>query len=258
MSNSIFSLANKVAIVTGGKRGIGKAIALAFAEAGADVAICGRVIEDGELEATAGEIQKLGQRSLAIQADVTRKAEVDNLVQKVMHEFGTIDILVNNAGIMIRAPLLDMPEDDWEKVINVHLKGCYLCCQAVGRIMTKQGRGNIINIASGAAFKANINRGAYCAAKAGMLMLTRVLALEVGSYNVRVNAIAPGFIKTELNRAIWDDPETLEQFLTRRATPLGRTIGKPSDIVGAALLLASDASSYMTGQTIVVDGGTLL
>jgi len=254
MSSPVFSLADKVAIVTGGKRGIGKAIALAFAEAGADVAICDRVIEDGELEATAEEIQKLGQRSLAIQADVARKAEVDNLVQKVMHEFGTVDILVNNAGIMIRALLLDMPEDDWEKVINVHLKGCYLCCQAVGRIMTKQGRGSIINIASIAAIKANIARGAYGAAKAGILMLTRVLALEVGSYNVRVNAIAPGFIKTELNRSIWDDPEALKQFLTGRPIALGRA-GDTSEITGAAIFLASDASSYMTGQTIVIDGG---
>jgi len=254
MSSSIFSLANKVAIVTGGKRGIGRAIALAFAEAGADVAVCGRVIEDGELEATAQEIQRLGQRSLAIQADVSRKADMDNLVQRVMDEFGTIDILVNNAGIMIRAPLLDMPEDDWDKIINVHLKGCYLCSQAVGRIMTKQKRGNIINIASGAAIKANITRGAYGAAKAGMLMLTRVLALEVGSYNVRVNAIAPGLIKTEFSRHVWGNPEALKQFLSRRPIALGRA-GEPSDIVGAALFLASDASSYMTGQTIVIDGG---
>jgi NAD(P)-dependent dehydrogenase (short-subunit alcohol dehydrogenase family) len=247
-----FSLAGKVAIVTGAKRGIGKAIALAFAEAGADVAVCSRVIEDGQLQAVAEEIQRLGRRSLAIQADISKKADVDNLVQKVMDQFAAIDILVNNAGILLKKSLLNTSEDDWDEIINVDLKGCYLCSQAVGKSMVERRRGNIINISSTHGLKAAINRGAYCVAKAGVLMLTRVAALELASYNIRVNAITPTIVKTEMTRASWSVPETLEYY--RSTIPLGR-LAEPGDIVGAALFLASDASSFITGHTIVVDGG---
>ena len=252
MGTPNFSLDGKTAIVTGGKRGIGKAIALAFAEAGADVAVCGRVIEDGELQAVAEEIQGLGRRSLAVQADISRKADVDNLVQKVMEEFGAIDILVNNAGIIIRTPLIDTPEDDWDKVIDTDLKGYYLCSQAVGKRMMERKRGNIINISSNLGIKVQKNTGAYCIAKAGVFMLTRVLAVELGSYNIRVNAIAPGIVQTEFSMSLWGDPEIRKQ--RESMTPLGR-LAEPSDIVRAALFLASDTSSLITGDTIVVDGG---
>lgn len=247
-----FPLPGKVAIVTGGRRGIGEAIALALAEAGADIAICDRVVEDGELEAVAGEVQQLGRRSLAVRADITQKADVDSMVQRVVDEFGVIDILVNSAAMNIRAPLLELGEDGWDRVINTDLKGYYLCSQAVGKRMVEQKRGSIINIASTAAIKAAAEMGAYCIAKAGVVMLTRVLALELAQYNIRVNAIAPYMVKTKFSQPLWGDPETLKQIESE--IPLGR-LAEPGDIVGSALFLASDASSYITGHTIIVDGG---
>ena len=249
-----FSLKGKVAIVTGSRRGIGKAIALTFAEAGADVVVCGRTVEDGLLGAVAEEIQKFGRRSLAVQADIAKKADVDNLVQRVMDEFGGIDILVNNAAIDIRRPILELSEDDWDKVIDINLKGYYLCSQAVGKRMVERGKGNIISMASQLAFKAWAKMGAYCIAKAGVVMLTRVLARELGSYGIRANAIAPSTVKTELGRLTWSDPEALERV--KSTIPLGGRVAEASDIVGTALFLASDASSYITGHTILVDAGT--
>ena len=246
-----FSLQGKVAIVTGGKRGIGRAIALALAEAGADVAVCSRGLEGGELRDVAGEIEKLGRRSLAVQADITCKSDVDNLVQRVVDEFGHIDILVNNAGNYIRAPLLETREDDWDAIIDTHLKGYLFCCQAVGNKMVAQKKGSIVNIASALTVRPAPGRGAYSIAKAGVIMLTRVLALELGSHNIRVNAISPGMTRTKLVES-WFSEEAFKQIETE--IPLGR-LARPEDITGAAVFLASDASSYVTGQTIVVDGG---
>ena len=254
MSIPDLSLAGKVAIITGSRRGIGRAYALAFAEAGADVAVCDYMVEDGDLEVVAGEIRKLGRRSIAVQIDVSSKIDVDNLVQRAAEELGGIDILVNNAGVVFFKPLLETTEDEWDKTINVHLRGCYLCSQAVSKKMIEQKRkGSIINIASHFAFKA-ATQGAYCVAKAGVVMLTRVLARELGSYNIRANALGPGLTRTEANRSRFDDPEFLEQRLP--TIPLGR-VADTADMVGTALFLASDASSYITGQTIVVDGGGL-
>lgn len=253
MSIPSFSLEGKAAIITGGKQGIGRAIALAFAEAGADVAVCSRVIEDGKLQAVADEIQRSGRRSLAVQADISRKADVDNLVQRAMDEFGSIDILVNNAGKIILKPLLDTPEDEWDEIIDINLKGYYLCSQAAGKIMVDQKSGIIINIGSRIGISAIKNRAAYSIAKAGVLMLTRILALELGEFNIRVNAIAPGVVKTEITRVLWNDPVTLKKV--ESTIPLGGRWAEPDDIVGAALFLASDASSYITGDTILVDGG---
>ena len=250
-----FSLEGKVALITGGKRGIGKAIALAFAEAGADIAICGRVIEDGELEAVAEEIRGLGRRSLAIQADISQKTDVENLVNKVIEHFGAMDILVNNAGVLIRSPLLELPEDVWDKLIDIDLKGYYLCCQVAGKRMVERKKGNIINVASTCSFKALApGMGAYSVAKAGVVMLTRSLARELADRNIRVNAIAPGVVLTELSRDDWSNPTFLKQ--REASIPLGR-VAEPSDIVGAALFLASDASNYITGHTILLDGGML-
>ena len=249
-----FSLAGKVAIVTGARRGIGEAIALMFAEAGADVAICDIVVEDGLLEAVAEKIKKLGRRSLAVQTDVTKKAEVDSFVQRVIDEFGVIDILVNNAGLEILAPLLEFREEDWDKIMDVDLKGYFLCSQAVGRRMVERKKGNIINIASKAGLRPRETNCVYAIAKAGVLMLTRTMAKQVGRYNVRVNAIAPCTTKTRLSDPVLDDSEALR----RRAAeiPLGR-IAETRDLIGTTLFLASDASSFITGQTIVVDGGLL-
>jgi NAD(P)-dependent dehydrogenase (short-subunit alcohol dehydrogenase family) len=252
VSSLPFPLPGRVAVVTGGRRGIGKAIALALAEAGAGIALCDRIIDDGELEAVAEKVKRVGRRSLAVKADITNRADVDSLVQKVVDEFGAIDILVNNAATNIRAPLLELGEEGWDRVIDTDLKGYYLCSQAVGRIMVERKRGNIINIASTAALKAAPEMGAYCIAKAGVVMLTRVLALELAQYNIRVNAIAPFMVKTKFSQPLWSEPETLKQIESE--IPLGR-LAETNDITGSVLFLASDASSYITGQTVIVDGG---
>lgn len=247
-----FSLDGKVALVTGGRSGIGRAIALAFAKAGADVVVCGRTPPD--LEKVAGEIRTLGRRSLAIQTDVSRKSEVDNLVHRAVDEMGAIDILVNNAGISGEVNLFETPEDEWDRVIDVNLKGCYLCAQAVGKGMIERKKGNIISIASTDGISAELIRRPYNVSKAGIIMLTRVLARQLASYGIRVNAIAPGWIKTEMIRPLWDYPERLKQVEAQ--IPMGR-IGEPEEIAGVALFLASEASSYITGHTIVADGGSL-
>ncbi len=252
MSLPSFALRKKVALITGAKRGIGKAIAMAFAETGASVAVCSRVVDDGQLEAVADEVRQRGQHCLALQADVSQKADVDAMVQKVVDALGAIDILVNNAAVSISAPLMDTEEGAWDSIMNVDLKGYFLCSQTVGRRMAEQKRGTIINISSRLGLKAAPFRGAYCVAKAGELMLTRVLALELAKDNIRVNAIAPGIVRTEGSASVWSNPEALQRFAS--TIPLGR-IAVPEDIIGAALFLASDASSYITGHTIVIDGG---
>jgi NAD(P)-dependent dehydrogenase (short-subunit alcohol dehydrogenase family) len=254
MSNQHFSLSGEVAIVTGGKRGIGREIALTLAAAGADVAVCTRVVEDGGLEDVVKDIKRLGRRSLGIQADASRKADVDYMVQKVMDQFGRIDILVNNAGVLIMAPFLETSEDIWDKHMSVNLKGYYLFSQAVAKRMVERRKGCIINIASDLAFKAIPAMSAYCVSKAGIIMLTRALAQELGQYGIRVNAIAPGLVKTELSRPNWSNPDFLK--FMESITPLGR-IGEPNEIADAALFLASNASNYISGSTILVNGGGL-
>jgi NAD(P)-dependent dehydrogenase (short-subunit alcohol dehydrogenase family) len=254
MSLQLFSLTDEVVIVTGARRGIGKTIALALAEAGAHVAVSDLVTEDGELDAVAEAIQRLGRTSLVIQADTSKKADVDKMVQTVMDRFGHIDVLVNNAGILIRSSLMDMPEDVWDKLINVDLKGYFLCAQAVGRRMVERGKGRIINIASQFGFKVVPGMAGYSIAKTGVVMLTRALAQELGEHGIRANAIAPGLAKTEFSRASWTDPEFTKQY--NASVPLGR-MAETADFVGAALFLASSASSYVTGHTILVDGGAL-
>ena len=254
MSIPDFSLAGEVAVVTGGRRGIGKTIALACAEAGADVVVCDLVVDDGQLQSVAEEIQKLGRRSLAAQIDVTQKTQIENMVQQVMDKFGAIDILANNAGTDIPAPLLEVSEEDWDKIIDTNLKGYFLCSQVVGRRMVERKKGVIINTASQFAFKAVESLGVYCISKAGVVMLTRVLARELGGYGIRVNAIVPGLVKTELSRRAWDDPEQLKQRLPQ--IPLGR-VAETSDLAGAVLFLASEASAYVSGHAIFVDGGEM-
>ena len=254
MSTQNYSLAGKVALVTGGRRGIGRTIALAFAEAGADVAVCDVVVDDGRLEGVTQEIQKLGRRSLAIQADTSRKTDVDHLVNRVMDEFGSIDILVNNAGIGAPGRLVDLKEEEWDRVIDVNLKGYYLCAQAVAIKMIERKQGNILCIASQYAFMAAPGMGVYSIAKAGVVMLTRVLARELGGYGIRANAIAPGLVKTELSQPDWGDLAIRAQ--REAAIPLGR-LAETHDLAGLALFLASDASSYISGHTVLADGGEL-
>ena len=247
------TMTGKVVLITGGRTGMGRAFALAFAKAGADVAICSRTNEGDGLEAVAEEIRKLGQHALAIKADVSRKNDVENMVKKTIAELGDIDVLINNAGILARGPLLETEEDIWDKLIDTNLKGCYLCSQAVGRTMVKRKKGNIINIASIAGLKPIPLRTAYAISKAGVIMLTRVLARELGSYNIRVNAIAPGTIRTQMSEALISGPEAPEILAN---ISLGR-FGETNDVIGAALFLASDAASWITGHTLLIDGGFL-
>jgi len=226
---------------------------LEFAKAGAEVVVAGRRLS--VLEKVAEEVKVLGKRSLAVQTDISRKTDVDSLAQRVMDEFGVIDILVNNAAILTTTPLLELSEDDWDKNIDINLKGYYLCCRAVGRGMVKRKQGSIINVASTAGFRVGIrNSTVYSIAKAGVIMLARGLARELASHNVRVNTIAPGAVRTEMIKHLWSDSESLKQV--EASIPLGR-VAEPSDIGSVAVFLASDASRHITGSTIVVDGGLL-
>jgi len=250
-----FSLEGKVAIVTGAKRGIGRAIALVLAEAGADVAVATRVVKDANygLEAVAEEIRGLGRRSLAVQADVAKKSDVDNLVQKTVSELGGIDVLVNSAGITTRTTPMEISEEEWDRILDTDLKGCLLCAQAAGKRMIEQKRGgSIINLSSVAAVTSPVNRAGYASAKLGVIMLTRQLAKQLGPYNIRVNTIIPGFIKTEMSRDMWSNPKKLKQELAM--IPMNRW-GEPVEIANIALMLASDVASYVSGVALAVDGG---
>ncbi|MFC1912800.1 SDR family NAD(P)-dependent oxidoreductase [Chloroflexota bacterium] len=256
MNKPSFSLEGRTAIVTGGKGVIGKEIAITLADAGADVAVCSREIKDGQLEAVAKEIRKLGRRSLSIQADVSKKADVDNMVQRVVDEFGRIDILVNCAAMIIKKFLLDVTEEDYDEVLDTDLKGCFLCSQAAARIMVKQKGGNIINISSCNAVKPVVKSGTYSASKAGLDSLTQTLARELGSYRIRANCVFPGLVKSKMSRGLWEGhPEFLKEFVDKSI--LGR-LCEASDVAAAVLFLASEASNHITGTTIDVSGGLLL
>jgi NAD(P)-dependent dehydrogenase (short-subunit alcohol dehydrogenase family) len=247
------SLRNKIAIVTGGRRGIGRAIALAFAKDGADVAISDVVVDDGNLHVTESEITKLGSRCLALQIDVSLRNDVEKMVRLVMDAFGKIDILVNCAGVWIPGQtLIECSDENWDRVIDTNLKGTYLCCQVAGKIMAGQKSGSIINMSSQVGLTPGTGIGAYSISKAGIIMLTRQLALELAGCNVRVNALAPGIVKTDFNAAFWKDP-TVEKR-TSGMVPLGR-LAEPEDIAEAALYLASPRSSYVTGEVLCVNGG---
>jgi len=254
MIEKLFSLQGKVALITGGSRGIGRSIALTFAEAGADLAVSSRNKRPPELENVAEEIRALGKKAIAIPAHVGKKEDVGRLVQKILGEYGRIDILVNNAGANpILSTLVDLEEEAFEKVLEVNLKGAFLMSQAVAKEMIKQGGGRIINISSISGLRARADRtGAYCISKAAMNMMTQVMARELAQHHILVNAIAPGSIKTEFSRVNWTDPERKEQRI--REIELKR-FGEPEEVAGLALFLASGASSFVTGEIIRVDGG---
>jgi len=242
-----FSLKNKVAVITGGKRGIGKGIALTFAEAGADVAVCGRTLPD--LEKVAEEIKALGRRSLAMKADVSEKRDVENLMERTVREFGTIDILVNNAVVYTGGPLVELSEENWDNTVDIGLKGFFLCSQAAAAVMMEKKQGCIINMSSTAGIRPTGRQGAYSIIKAAGIMVTKLLAAELAEYNIRVNALAPTVVKTELV-----NPDLLKGFMTQ--LPLGR-LTELDELTSAALFLASDAASYISGHTLIVDGGRI-
>jgi len=257
MLENLFSLKGKVALVTGGSRGIGENIALALAEAGADVIVSSRNRRPPELEKVAEKIQKLGRKSLAVPANVGKREDVQNLVQKSLQEFGRVDILVNNAGgNPVIKPFIELEDESFDKVLEINLKGAFMLSKAVAKQMIKQGGGRIINVTSiGGVRPGADGLGAYCTSKAALNMMTQVMARELAQYNILVNAIAPGSIKTEMSRANWSDPERAK----RRVEDIElKRFGDPQEIAGLALYLASPASSFMTGEIICVDGGQTL
>jgi dehydrogenase/reductase SDR family protein 4 len=248
-----FSLKGKVALVTGGSHGIGKAIAVGLAKAGADVALASRKLPD--LEEVAKEIKGAGRKSLAVATHVGRLEEINNLVAKVKEEFGRIDILVNNAGTnptMDQA--MEIEERAWDSIMNLNLKGLFFLSQAAARLMKEQGGGDIINVASIEGITPGI-LPVYAISKAGVIMATKVMAQQWAKYNIRVNAIAPGLTKTRFSQALWDNPDILQFAMMK--TPMGR-IAEPEEMVGAVVFLVSDASGYVTGQVLAIDGGATI
>jgi NAD(P)-dependent dehydrogenase (short-subunit alcohol dehydrogenase family) len=249
--NKLFDLSGKVALVVGGHGGIGKAVALGLADAGADVAVSSRNLE--ALKSTAAEIKAKGSRSLAVTADITDEKQVNEMVSKVVGAFSRIDILVNAAGLAIRKPADTFPIDEWQKVMDINTRGTFLCCQAVGRVMLKQKGGRIINVSSvRGRYGLPANYAAYCASKGAVDSLTRTLACEWAKSNVLVNAVAPTIVETDLTKSALADPAYAKQMKDR--IPMGKW-AVPEDIVGAVVFFAAEASSFITGQILYIDGG---
>ncbi len=248
--STLFDLTGHVALVTGASRGFGRSIAGALAEAGADLVLTSRHLKD--VEAVAADLTPTGQKVLPLQADVTRSDDVEEAVRRAVASLGKIDILINNAGINIRKPALDLTESDWDQTMDTNLKGCFRVAKAVGRNMVARRTGRIVNIASMLASVTIPERAAYAASKGGLVQLTRTLAVEWAPHNVRVNAICPGPFLTDLNKVILKDPETVKFFMDRM--PMKR-FGKPEELHGAVIFLASEASSFITGTTLYIDGG---
>ena len=244
-------LEGKIALITGGSRSIGRAISLGFAREGAAVAV-NYVKHAEEAQSAVREIQALGRRALAVRADTSRRAEVHAMVEEVTRVLGPIDILVNNAGVQKRVFFLDLAEEDWDWMLGVNLKGYFLVGQAVAAGMKAKGKGKIINVSSEAGGFPAQRMTAYCVSKAGVAMLTKCMALELAPHGVRVNALAPGLTRTDINRQDLEDEAFLKARLAR--IPLGRVMN-PDDLVEAAVFLASADSDGMTGQTLQVDGG---
>ena len=248
------NLEGKVAIVTGGAQGIGKGIVERYVKENAKVAIFD--IDKDMLEATEAEMKSIGGDVITFTVDVLSKEQIFNAVNAVADKWGHIDILVNDAGICPWADFLEIPEEDWDKVMGINLKGYFLMSQAVGRIMSKQkDGGSIIHMSSVNGLAAEAQIAHYNGSKGGINMLTMSMALELAKYNIRVNAICPGFIDTRLNRSDIENEEWLKEYL--KTIPMGR-VGKPSDIASAAFFLASDDSAYITGHLLVVDGGQII
>ncbi len=244
------ALEGRVAIVTGAGRGIGRALALALAEAGADVALAAR--SNGEISKVSAEVENRGRWALAIPTDVTDEAEVEGLVGRVLEELGGLDVLVNNSGVIHSAPLTETSPEEWDRVVGTNLRGTFLCMRAAGRHFLERGEGKVVNVASNFAFMGVPRFAAYCASKAGVVNLTRELAVQWARRGIRVNAIAPGWFASEMTEEMFAD-ESSQRFM-RRNTPMGRT-GEGHELDGALLFLASDASSYVTGHVLTVDGG---
>lgn len=247
----LFDLTDRVAVVTGGTGGLGRPTALGLADFGANVAVVAR--DEAKLEKVRNEISHLGRKALAVKCDVTNPDDVKNMVQQVIKEFGKIDILITYAGMNIPKPAEEYPYEDWKKVMDVNVTGVFLCCKEVGKVMINQKRGKIINVSSvRGAFGLPRNYVAYCTSKGAIIILTKQLACEWAKFNIQVNAIAPTVIATPLTAHIMADPEFSKSMKSRIL--LGRW-GYPDDLIGAIVYFASDASNFVTGQTLFIDGG---
>ena len=248
----LFSVKDKTVVVTGAARGLGREIATAFAHNGANV-----VLSDiRDPEKTAAAVKGAGARHVALEADVTQEDQIEGLVEKAVSEFGRVDILVNNAGVsqLSHTATEALSRTEWDHIVGVNLTGTFLCCKHVGRLMIDNGGGSIVNIATTAAFTGVTRAPSYAASKAGVVLLTKSLALEWARHNVRVNAVAPHYLKTPLTEGLRNDEKVYRSLI--RQIPM-RRFGKPSEIVGAVLYLASQAAAYTTGAVITVDGGYL-
>lgn len=253
MHQPSFRLDDRVAFVTGAGSGMGQSFAIALAHAGADVAITELPGKESLAEETAGAVRAAGRRAMVLTLDVTKVSMIEAAVGTLIQNWGRIDILVNNAGMNIRKPALEVSESDWDSVLDTDLKGVFFCAQAVGRHMVQRGGGGkIVNMASQVGLVAYYTRAAYCAAKAGVINLTRALALEWAPYGINVNAIAPTFVNTPFVAKLLEDESIRADVLHR--IPLGR-VAEPDDVTGAMIYLCSPAASMVTGHTLVVDGG---
>lgn len=252
-SLELFNLTGKTAIVTGGGRGLGEQIAMGLAEAGANIVLCSR--KKSACDEVAIKIEALGVKALSLTCDVTKQEDIQQVIEETKRVFGSIDILVNNSGASWGAPVVDMPLEAWQKVLNTNVTGTFLMSQAAGRVMIEQGRGKIINIASTAGLGGShpdiLDAIGYNTSKGAIITFTKDLAVKWGQYNINVNAIAPGFFPTKMSRVIIEQ----EKDTLLRSTPLKR-FGGDDDLKGAALFLASNASNYITGDCLIVDGGS--
>ncbi len=251
--DSLFDLKDKVALVTGASRGLGQAMAVALAQAGCHVGLNARSADS--LKETANAIQGLGRKVFLAAGDVSDEEQVKQFVKGTYDHFGRIDILLNNAGVWEGTYFLRLPKEDWDKVVDVNLTGAYLVTKAVGRVMLKQRSGKIINMASVLGIRGSPQALAYCAAKAGVIQMTRVMAIELGPAGIQVNCIAPGLFATDMTKKYTESKEAIQGYLSK--IPL-RRYGQPQELAGPAVFLASKASDHITGQTIVIDGGESL
>ena len=247
---NLFDIRGKVALVTGASKGLGKAMAMGLAKAGADLALCARSLD--ELEKSRAEAGGRGVTAKAYRMDVLARASIREAVDSIVRDFGRIDILVNNAGVNVRKPVTQLAEEEWDLVLDTNLKGYFLVAQAVAPHMIARGKGKIINIASIMGTVALDNLVAYASSKGGVVQMTKVMAIEWAKHNIHVNAIGPTYFETPLVAALRDDPERF-RFINER-TPMGRW-GQPEELEGTVIFLASRASDFVTGQTIYVDGG---
>lgn len=248
----LFNLQGKTAIVTGGNRGLGKAMALALANAGANIVIVGR--DEDKNEMVVNEIKKIDRRAMSVSTDLRKTKSINEMVEKVVNYFGKIDILVNNAGFSSTKFALDITEEEWDRVIDLNVKSLFFSSQAVAKVMKEQGYGKIINIASVVGAVGDVGISPYTASKAAVINLTRSLALEWARFGIQVNAIGPSYIETDMNQEVLKQSKVRDNIVSK--TPMGR-LGKPDELAGVAILLSSNASSFITGETIYVDGGWL-